>query len=502
MAELNWGPMLNAYPDSMGGTLSDIANLLEKELKDCFDSFYILPSLFHSDLDRGFCIIDYDLEESMSTRADLERIKQLGIFLKLDFVLNHQSVQSPEFQDIIKNGQNSLYIDYFIDWNKFWNNCGQIGEEGYIIPESKYTDMMFFRKPGLPVLMVDFPDGKSVPYWNIFYQDKTITSEGIVNYSGQMDVNIKSPLVWESYEKTLKKLAEYGAGMIRLDAFAYASKEIGKRNFLNMPETWEILRRVQKMGEKNNLLFLPEIHASYEEHIYDELAHQKYISYDFFLPGLLIYAIEKHNPMLLREWAEEIKDKNLKLVNMLGCHDGIPVLDLKGKLSDDEIQELIDLIVSRGGYVKNLHGQKDTYYQVNATYFSALGEDVQKLIFARAVQLFMPGKPQIWYLDLFAGKNDYEAVKKAGTGGHKEINRTNLTKKMMNTSLSEEVVTEQLRLLRLRNSHFAFSMDSKFCVKQMGNILIFSWKRDGIFISLEADFNTYQYKIVEGKISE
>lgn len=38
----------------------------------------------------------------------------------------------------------------------------------------------------------------------------------------------------------------------------------------------------------------------------------------------------------------------------------------------------------------------------------------------------MPGKPQIWYLDLFAGKNDYEAVKRAGKDGHKEINRTNL----------------------------------------------------------------------------
>ena len=72
-----------------------------------------------------------------------------------------------------------------------------------------------------------------------------------------------------------------------------------------------------------------------------------------------------------------------------------------------------------GGYVKDLHGQKNIYYQVNATYFSALGEDERKMLLARALQIFMPGKPQIWYLDLFAGKNDYEAVKKAGPGGHK-----------------------------------------------------------------------------------
>ncbi len=30
---------------------------------------------------------------------------------------------------------------------------------------------MFFRKPGLPILMVRFPDGRDVPYWNTFYQE-------------------------------------------------------------------------------------------------------------------------------------------------------------------------------------------------------------------------------------------------------------------------------------------------------------------------------------------
>lgn len=54
-----------------------------------------------------------------------------------------------------------------------------------------------------------------------------------------------------------------------------------------------------------------------------------------------------------------------------GYHDGIPLLDLKGLLPKEEIQSLIDRIVSRGGMVKNLHGQKNLYYQVNATYYSA-----------------------------------------------------------------------------------------------------------------------------------
>ena len=168
----NNGPMLNAYPDSLGGNLSDIANFLSKnELKDVFSSFYILPSLFHTDLDRGFSVLDYSLNELFAKKEDLEKLDELGIDLKLDFILNHASVLSKQFQDIIKNGEKSKYRDFFIDWNKFWDGCGEMTESGYIQPKPELIKDMFFRKPGLPILMVRFPDGKEVPYWNTFYQE-------------------------------------------------------------------------------------------------------------------------------------------------------------------------------------------------------------------------------------------------------------------------------------------------------------------------------------------
>ncbi len=43
---------------------------------------------------------------------------------------------------------------------------------------------------------------------------------------------------------------------------------------------------------------------------------------------------------------------------MLGCHDGIPLLDLKGLLTDEQIENLIRTVVDRGGYVKDLHGKR------------------------------------------------------------------------------------------------------------------------------------------------
>jgi sucrose phosphorylase len=183
---------------------------------------------------------------------------------------------------------------------------------------------MFFRKPGLPILMVRFPDGRDVPYWNTFYQEvqyrrpdtqeimevcegiqylsaervaelvnaqldegkkpgeidfgKYVSfKEAVVNhlesgrrYLGQMDLNIKSPLVWEHYENTLKKLSDYGARIVRLDAFAYAPKEPGEKNFLNDPGTWDLLEKVRELADKYDVTLLPEnLRACIKEGIYD-----------------------------------------------------------------------------------------------------------------------------------------------------------------------------------------------------------------------------------------
>ena len=162
--------------------------------------------------------------------------------------------------------------------------------------------------------MVRFPDGTDVPYWNTFYQEviynqinpldlvkqlnmqyqtaveiSNIVNEALKNktaieeisfgpwqqyrprileylqanrsYLGQMDLNIKSPLVWDYYRSVLKKLSDYGVAIVRLDAFAYAPKEPGLRNFLNDPGTWDLREKVAATAKENNLTVLPEIDA-------------------------------------------------------------------------------------------------------------------------------------------------------------------------------------------------------------------------------------------------
>jgi sucrose phosphorylase len=221
----------------------------------------------------------------------------------------------------------------------------------------------------------------------------------------------------------------------------------------------------------------------------------------------MIHTLENSTNSALLKWVREIITKGYKTVNMLGCHDGIPVLDLKGKevegtyneglLSDVEIEGIMNKIMERGGRVKNLYGasgKKISYYQVNATFFSALGEDEQKLLLARAIQLFMPGIPQVWYLDIFAGKNDYKAVDSGGSGGHKEINRTALSMRDVENGLKKEVVLGQLAMMRLRSTLKAFNGTLKIN-ETADSELDMVWTNESEWVQLLANLKTLTFSI-------
>ena len=562
--DLPKGVIFNAYPDSIGRKLADITRMLKMpEFKDVFSLFYILPTVFNSDLDRGFSIIDYDLNDELVLQNDLDELNELNIMFKFDLVLNHLSVGSPQFQDLLKKGDESEYKDFFIDWNKFWQSHGYMCPEGHVVPHEEYLEKLFMRKPELPILKVRFPDGSERPYWNTFYQEITynevsaqhmleelgvekFTHEdaekiaSIVNdvlnakqnineielgdyshhkddiisvveqnrqYLGQMDLNAQSRKVWDFYDETLKKLRDHGGKVIRLDAFAYLHKEPGMMNFFNEPGTWDHLGGLRRIADKYELTLLPEIHSEYGDGLHEKMAANGFPIYDFFFPGLVIHALDQETNRYLLRWINELLEKNIYTINMLGSHDGIPVLDLKGKdntdasieglLSLEEIDEVVNNIMDRGGRVKNLYGsdgKKISYYQVNATFFSALGEDESKMLLARAIQMFMPGIPQVWYLDLFTGKNDYEAADKGGTGGHKEINRTTLNNNDIEQGLKQKVVLEQLELIRLRNTSPAFN--GKLTVDNTEeHHLHLSWKHHGCVATLNADLRDYNFSI-------
>lgn len=301
--------------------------------------------MFNSDLDGGFSVITYDLCRSRARAEDLRALNGMGIDLTFDFILNHLSVLSPQFRDILKRGDASPYRDFFIDWNKFWDGCGSMCQDGYIVPDPDQWAGMSLRKNSWPILMVRFPDGKEVPYWNTFYQqvtyprvdafdmleitgdryDDALALSGRINsqleqgvkpaeldwggyedcraaaiellesrrhYLGQMDVNVRSPLVWQWYDQVMGQLAAHSAVMIRLDAFTRLHKMPGRVNFMNEPETWDVLQRLRGLAASHGLEVLPEIHATYTSGNYRKLTDLGCVTYDYFLPAMMIDALD------------------------------------------------------------------------------------------------------------------------------------------------------------------------------------------------------------------
>ena len=116
------------------------------------------------------------------------------------------------------------------------------------------------------------------------------------------------------------------------------------------------------------------------------------------------------------------------------------------------------------------------------------------MLLARAIQMFMPGIPQVWYLDVFAGKNDYEAADNAGSGGHKEINRTTLTFQDVERSLKKDVVRHQLEIIRLRNTSKAFMGNMSFKDTSENEIDI-TWENKGDRAQLKANLKSFSFQI-------
>ena len=86
-------------------------------------------------------------------------------------------------------------------------------------------------------------------------------------------------------------------------------------------------------------------------------------------------------------------------------------------------------------------------HQINATLPNILADDVAYVI-SRAVQFFLPGEPQVYYVGLFNGMDDVELFNKTGQG--RDVNRHNYTPAELQVALQQPVTRAILGLARLR----------------------------------------------------
>ncbi len=180
------------------------------------------------------------------------------------------------------------------------------------------------------------------------------------------------------------------------------------------------------VADSFGLAILPEVHDGHATH--ERLSAHGFWTYDFVLPGLLLHAFETGNAKLLAEHLAASPDRQF---TNLDCHDGIPVRpDLDGILTPVEMADLAERVRSTGGNVNRIlsdaHAEAGDVHQLNCTYYSALGEDDERYLAARAIQLFARGVPQIYYVGLLAGANDHAAVDANGRGPRDQPPRLHL----------------------------------------------------------------------------
>jgi len=429
-------PQLLTYPDSLGGDLGSIARLLDGPLAGLFRGVHVLPP-FPSSGDRGFAPTTYrEIDPRFGTWADIARMAERHDVV-LDLMVNHISRRSAEFQDFERHGRRSRYADLFITLDKIWPG----GE-----PRASDVARIFLRKPNAPFTTITVrASGERERVW---------TSFGSADWSEQIDLDVRSPTTRALIADWLRFFAAQGARIVRLDAVGYVIKKPGTSCFMVEPEIWEFLGWVAAEAAVAGLVVLPEVHDAYRTH--ERIAAHGMWTYDFVLPGLVLHAFATGEAQRL---ADHLARSPERVFTMLDCHDGIPIRpDLDGVLEPAEMLALAEAIERRGGNVNRIlsaaAGAEVDVHQLNCTYYSALGCDDDRYLAARAIQLFAPGVPQIYYVGLLAGENDVAAVQRAGDG--RAINRHDYTQDEVHGALRRPVVGRLLELVRLRNTHPAF----------------------------------------------
>lgn len=422
--------LLITYPDSMGGSIAALTRILDSRLQGAVGQVHLLP-FYPSSGDRGFAPLRYDRPDpAFGSWDDVEELAA-RYDLMCDFMINHISRQSPYCQDYLKNKDASPWRDLFIRWREFWPG----GE-----PSPEQLAMIYKRKPRAPHVPVRFADGTTEELWCTFGEE-------------QLDIDLKSAVGRRFVEENLSGLARHGAKTIRLDAFAFSTKRAGTNCFFVEPDIWEMFRWVEQILRPFGTRILPEIHRG--PTVQKKLADHGYWTYDFCLPMLVLHAIYSASGAHLTDWLNNCPRCQY---TTLDTHDGIGVVDVEELLTPEEIAFTKQCIFNCGAGVKPEYNTPDynnlDIYQVNTTYYSALGERDDAYLLARAIQFFAPGVPQVYYVGLLAGRNDIEQLERTREG--RSINRHDYTAAEIDEALERPVVQRLVQMMRWRGECPAF----------------------------------------------
>jgi sucrose phosphorylase len=430
---------LITYVDRLGGGgLADLHRLLQGPLHGLFGGVHLLPFYHAIDgADAGFDPIDHTLvDPRLGTWEDLHALSA-EVPVMADLIVNHMSADSPQFRDFSARGDRSPHAGLFLTRER-------------VFPHGA-TDAalrtIFRPRPGLPFTEMTLANGERRTLWTTFTPK-------------QIDIDVDHPLGVAYLDSILDRFRAGGITMIRLDAAGYAVKRPGTSCFM-IPETYGFIAGLAARARARGIEVLVEIHGHHRDQI--EIARHVDRVYDFALPPLVLHTLFSRNTTALKAWLA-ISPRNC--LTVLDTHDGIGIVDVgadrtgrPGLIPPPELDALVERIhANSAGQSRQATGAAANnldLYQVNCTYYDALGRDDTAYLLARAIQLFAPGVPQVYYTGLLAGHNDMDLLARTKVG--RDINRHYYTPGEITAALGRPVVQALLGLIRLRNTHPAFA---------------------------------------------
>jgi len=466
---------LITYIDRLGcENINDLNALFKKELKGLFGGVHILPFFYRIDgKDAGFDPINHKLvDPRLGNWNDLSTLSN-EVDIMADLIANHVSAQSKEFKDYLKNGVNSKFASLFLTYDKVFPT-GALEEDLLTI---------YRPRPGFPFSLFNFENGTKKLIWTTFT-------------TNQIDIDVNSNLGNNYLEDILTTFNNAGIKMIRLDAAGYAIKKKGTSCFM-IDETFEFISALTKKAKEKEIEVLVEVHSHYKTQI--EIAKKVDYVYDFALPILVLDTLFNKNANNLKKWLK-ISPRNA--ITVLDTHDGIGIIDVASEnnipgLIEDKV---LDKIVNQIHINSNNNSLKATgeaasnldLYQINCTYFDALGKDNKAYLMARAIQFFVPGVPQVYYVGLFAGENDMKLLKETNVG--RDINRHYFTKEELLKDLEKEPIKNLKKLMIFRNNHPAFNGDFNL-IETNKNRLNIKWINKNEWAELNIDLDKMLFEI-------
>jgi sucrose phosphorylase len=432
-------PVLITYADRLAGDIDGVAALLDDQFDGAFAGVHLLPFFVPIDgADAGFDPVDHtEVDPRVGNWANVTRLASRHQ-LMADVIVNHVSADSAPFSDWIAQGDASQFAEMFLTPQNVFGGT----------PQPADIAAIYRPRPTSPFTEVEFADGTHRTVWTTFTDQ-------------QVDIDVENPLGWGYLIGILDRFASAGVTSVRLDAVGYAIKRAGTSCFM-LPETMDFIRRLTAACHERSMEVLVEMHG----HHLDQLAIAPHVDlvYDFALPPLTLDALYTGDAGTLRRW---IALRATNAINVLDTHDGIGVIDVgadprdpsRGALLPPErIHDLVETIHHRSnGVSRTATGAAASnvdLYQVNCTFYEALGREDDQYLAARMIQCMLPGTPQIYYVGLLAGTNDTDLLARTGVG--RDVNRHHYTPSEIDAALDRPVVQQLLTLLRWRAAEPAF----------------------------------------------